>query len=225
MLALLGVLCTIVIYLAAKRLYRVAPRVYLSPLVITPAAVIAALQLMDIPYEAYQPGGDWLTDMIGPGTIALAVPLYKNLHVLKKHATAIGVSVFCGAITAILTSVFLSEWLRLDTSLTDSLAPRSATTPIAMAVSQTSGGIPSMTAIFVMATGLLGTVLGPLIVRAFRIRSDIARGVLLGTSAHTAGTTKAFEFGPVSGAVSSIAMILTAFITLCAAPIVLRMIS
>lgn len=205
-------------YWGAKRLYIFLPKPYLSPLIVTPAVVILLVLLTGIPYTDYSLGTKWLSDMIGPATVTLAVPLYKNLDVLKKHTAAIVSGVLSGAIMAIFTSVILAEALHLAPNLAESLAPRSATTPIAMAIAGTIGGIPNMTALFTLVTGILGIVVGPLAIRLLRIENEIARGVLLGTSSHTAGTSKAFEFGPVAGSIASIAMILTAFITLCVTP-------
>ena len=224
MLAACCLFVTVFIYLGSKRLYIRIPRAYLTPLIITPAAVILIVLWGDVPYSSYNNGTKWLTDMIGPATVTLAVPLYKNLGILKKHAAAIVAGVLSGAILAILTSVLLAEALHLSPSLAESLAPRSATTPIAMAVAGAIGGIPNMTAVFVLITGILGVVAGPLVIRLLRIDNEIARGVLLGTSSHTAGTSKAFEFGAVAGSISSIAMILTAFITLCAAPWIMSLV-
>lgn len=212
---------TIAVYWVVKRIYKARPKVYLSPLLITPTIVIAVLIWTDIPYESYNAGAGWISNMIGPGTVAFAVPLYKNFHVLKKHALAIGVSVFAGSTVSIVSSIWLAQKLQLNQQLIDSLAPRSATTPIALAVSGMSGGLPAVTALIVFITGLLGILLGPAIIRIFRIQDDVARGVLFGTSAHNAGTSKAFEFSSVTGSISSISMILTAFFTLCSAPWIL----
>ncbi|MCZ8511026.1 LrgB family protein [Paenibacillus filicis] len=212
-------------YWLTKKVYRAFPKVYLTPLLLAPVSLIALVIGFNIPFEAYHQGAGWISQMIGPATVALAIPLYKNFHVLKKHAVTIGVSVGSGAIVAILTSAWMAKWLQLNTAITDSLAPRSATTAIAMAVSGTIGGIPSITAVFVLLTGLLGMIVGPVVVRLFNIHNDIARGVLLGTSSHNAGTSKAFEFGSLTGSIASVAMVLTAFITMCAAPLLIRFIS
>ncbi|MFC0214588.1 LrgB family protein [Paenibacillus chartarius] len=225
MLALVCFVITVAIYVAAKKLYRRIPVTLLTPLLTVPIAVVAIVLLFGIPYDTYAAGTQWITDMVGPGTVALAVPLYKNIGVLKKHAVTIGVSVGSGAVVAVLTSAWIADWLQLNAKLIDSLSPRSATTPIAMAISGQIGGIPSITAVFVLLTGLSGMIIGPLAVRALRIQNEVARGVLFGTSSHNAGTAKAFELGPVSGSIASIAMVLTAIITLCTAPILIRWIS
>lgn len=217
----LAIAATLVIYFTAKRIYRVHPKVYFSPLLVTPLVLVVGLIWADIPYETYQSGGGWLSKMLQPATIAFAVPLYKYYNVLKKHATVILVSVLSGSIVAMFSSALLAEWMHLDMELVTSLIPRSVTTPIAMNVSQVIGGIPNITAVFVILTGLLGTVIGPLVMKWFRIESEVARGVLFGTSAHGTGTSKAFELSSLTGTISSISMILAALFTLGAAPMLI----
>lgn len=217
-------LLTAATYWIVKRFYKSYPKIYFSPLLITPVILILLLLWTGIPYETYNAGAHWISDMIGPATVALAVPIYKNLPILKKHAMTIISSVLFGSTIAIISSAWIAKALHLDTRMIESLAPRSATTPIAMAVSKITGGIPTITAVIVLITGLLGMVLGPIVIRLFRIRNDVARGVLFGTGAHAAGTSKAFEFGSVAGSTSSIAMILTAFFTLFSVSWVIRFI-
>ncbi|MFF2094028.1 LrgB family protein [Paenibacillus sp. NPDC058174] len=216
--AALWLLATIAVYAGAKRLYRMYPKLWLTPLLVTPAIIIIAIELLGVPFKQYNNGAGVLTDMIEPATVALAVLLYKHLDVLKKNALLIAVSVSSGAIAAIVTSAGLARLLGLNAQMMETLAPRSATTPIALAVSDMLGGLPTITAVATLITGLLGMIVGPLVVRLCRIRNPIARGVLFGTSAHSAGVSKAFEYGPVTGSVAGIAMLLTAFVTLCAAP-------
>ncbi|NMO94467.1 CidB/LrgB family autolysis modulator [Paenibacillus lemnae] len=217
-IALFGLPLTLLVYAASKKLYLRKNRVYLSPLLITPIILVVMLTQTGISYEAYNEGAEWLSKLLQPATVAFAVPLYKNFKTLKKHAAEIMVSVTMGSAIAILSSALLAKWLHLSSSLTSSLVPRSITTPIAMNVSQVIGGVPNMTAVFVIMTGILGSILGPSIVKVFRIRGDIARGVLFGTGAHGTGTSKAFEFSALTGTISSISMILAALLTLGIAP-------
>lgn len=218
MSALFWLFCTIAVYAAAKRLYRAFPQIYLTPLLVTPIIIIVAIELSGVSFDTYNQGAKWLSDMIEPATIALAVTLYKHFDVMKKNASAILISVGCGAIAAIITSAGLAHLFGLTNAIMDSLAPRSATTPIAISISKIIGGVPTITAVATLVTGLLGMIIGPLIVKWFRIHSPIARGVLFGTSAHSAGISKALEYDGVSGSVAGIAMMVTAFVTLCVAP-------
>lgn len=209
---------TVLLYAGAKKFYRRFPRVYFTPLLLAPIAVVGLILAAGTPYEAYHTGAQPLSDMIGPATIALAVPLYKNAAVLQKHALAIVTSVFAGSTAAIASSVWMAKGLDLSGEITGSLAPHSATTPIAMATSDMLNGIPAVAAVLVLVTGILGMILGPAVIKLLGIRHDLAKGVLLGTGAHAAGTTKAFEFNTLAGSISSVAMILTGFFTLCTAP-------
>lgn len=220
MSALFWLCLTVAVYYAAKRLYRRFPKVYLTPLLVTPAVLIAALELSGVPFRTYDRGAGLLSDLVEPATIALAVTLYKHVDVLRKHALAIVAGAVCGGLAAILTSVELARLFGLAPDVTDSLAPRSATTPIAVSIARMVGGIPTITAVATLVTGLLGIVMGPLVVRALRMRTPVARGVLFGTSAHSAGISKALEYGGATGSVASVAMIATAFVTLCAAPLI-----
>uniref|UniRef100_UPI00406C1C15 CidB/LrgB family autolysis modulator n=1 Tax=Paenibacillus sp. FSL L8-0436 TaxID=2954686 RepID=UPI00406C1C15 len=218
-LLLLGL--TIAVYLISKRIYASSTKMYASPLIITPLAIILFLLLMGIPYESYNAGGKWLTDLLQPATIAFAIPLHKNFKVLKKHAAEIAAGVFSGTVIAVLSSMLLAKWLHLSGELATSLVPRSVTTPIAMSISQSIGGVPSITAVFVILTGVLGTLMGPTVLRLFRIDNEIARGVSLGTAAHGTGTSKAFELSSLTGTISSISMILTALFSIGLAPALL----
>ena len=117
-----------------------------------------------------------------------------------------------------ISSVYLAKWMHLSSSLVTSLIPRSITTPIAINVSEVIGGVPNITAVFVIMTGLLGTIIGPSVLKIFHFDNEVARGILLGTSAHGMGTSKAFELSSLSGTISSISMILAALFTLGMAP-------
>ncbi|MNP31428.1 Inner membrane protein YohK [compost metagenome] len=122
-----------------------------------------------------------------------------------------------------ISSVYLAKWMHLNSSLVTSIVPRSITTPIAINVSEVIGGVPNITAVFVIITGLLGTIIGPSVLKIFHIDNDVARGILLGTSAHGMGTSKAFELSALSGTISSISMILAALFTLGMAPYMMNM--
>ncbi|MEC0092413.1 CidB/LrgB family autolysis modulator [Paenibacillus macquariensis] len=218
MIGLFYLSLTLGVYYSAKKIYQKWSKVYLSPLLITPVILVVFLLSSGVPYESYNSGGQWLSDLLQPATVAFAVPLYKHFKVLKKHAVEIIASVLFGSIVAMVSSVFLAKWMHLSSSLVTSLMPRSITTPIAINVSQVIGGVPNITAVFVILTGLFGTIIGPTVLRIFHIDNEVARGVLLGTSAHGMGTSKAFEMSALSGTISSVSMILAALFTLGIAP-------
>lgn len=208
---------TIAVYLVTKRIYAASGKMYASPLIITPLVIIGFLLITGSSYESYNAGGKWLSDLLQP-TIAFAIPLHKNFKLLKKHAAEIAAGVLSGTVTAVLSSMLLAKLMHLSGDLATSLVPRSVTTPIAMSISQSIGGVPSITAVFVILTGVLGTMMGPSVLRLFHIENEVARGVSLGTAAHGTGTSKAFELSSLTGTISSISMILAALFSIGLAP-------
>ncbi|MEA4900932.1 LrgB family protein [Desulfitobacterium sp.] len=219
-----GFIITIAIYWGAKRIYRSSNnKALLSPLFITPLFLIILLLWSNTPYESYNTSAKYISYALQPATIALAVPLYKYFDLFKKNALPIVLSVLFGTGVALSSSELFAHLFHLDSEMIGSLIPHSVTTPMAMDISQVIGGIPAITAVFVIITGIIGSLIGPTIIKHLKINNCIARGILLGTSAHASGTTKAFEFGTTSGTISSVSMILTGFITIFAAPIMVNL--
>lgn len=214
MFAIFSFLLTVGLYWGGKWYYQKQPKVYWSPLLTTPILVIVILLSTNISYESYYSGGKWLSFMLQPATIAFAIPLYKYFPIFKKYAREIILSVLLGSIVAVISSMFLAKAFHLNQQITESLLPRSVTTPIAIDIAKIIGGVPAITAVFVIITGILGTIIGPAIIRWLRIDNEIAQGILFGTGAHAAGTAKAFEFSPITGTISSLSMIIAAFFTL-----------
>lgn len=205
-------------YWLAKWGYRKTKKIYFSPLLIAPFMIIIVLSIFHIAYTSYNTGAKWLTDLLQPATVALAIPLYRFFPILKKYLSEILISVFLGSLMSILASFSISGLVHLNRTLVTSIIPYSITTPIAMGVSSKIGGVPTITAVFVIMTGIIGMILGPWIIRIFRFKSEIARGVLLGTSSHGAGTSKALELGSAAGAVSSVCMVLAAIMSFFISP-------
>lgn len=213
-LPIVSIIITVLVFMLCKKIYRRWNFVLLSPILICPIILILLLAVFHTPYAAYNGGAQWLTKLLGPATVAFAVPMYKHFHLLKKHGIEIISSMLVGSATAIVSSFLLAWWMKLSPSLINSLVPRSITTPIAMDISKTIGGVPTMTAVFVIITGLTGTVVGPLIIRFMSIRQSTAKGLLLGMGAHGAGTSKAFEIGELEGTFASLAMVVAAIISI-----------
>jgi predicted murein hydrolase (TIGR00659 family) len=188
--------------------------VLLSPILISPLLLIVFLQVSQTEYTIYGEGTKWLTQLLGPATVAFAVPMHKNFHLLKKYMLEIMLSLITGSSVAIVSTFLFALWLKLSPSLITSLVPRSITTPIAMDISKTIGGIPTMTAVFVIVTGLTGTVIGPLLIRVLSIKKATSKGLMLGMGAHGTGTSRAFEIGELEGTFASLAMIVAAVITI-----------
>lgn len=214
----LGLASTLMAYAACKALYRRFHVVFLNPMITSLVALVLFLHFAHVSYATYDASARWLTSLLGPATVAFAVPLHRHFPVLKAHWPEFLVSLTFGSATGITGSVLLARLLRLNHAVVTSIAPRSVTTPIAMDISQAIGGIPTLTAVFVILTGITGVVVGPWLLRLLRLKSPVARGALFGMGSHGIGTARAFEYGAMEGTCSSLAMIVAAFITLGLAP-------
>ncbi|WP_335342368.1 LrgB family protein [Polycladomyces zharkentensis] len=208
-----GLLGTVTLYAVCKWVHRRLPIIWLSPVVVTPIILIAWLKGWRIPYSQYHQGAKWLTDLLQPATVAFAVPMYRYLPILKKHGRVIITSVGAGSFVAIISTLCLSAAVGTDRLITLSLIPRSVTTPIAMEAAKIVGGIPALTAAFVIVTGVFGYVSAPFLIRLLHIRTPIAQGVMIGTAAHGIGTSKAFELDEQVGTVSSLSLIVAGLVT------------
>lgn len=214
MMFALSLIGTIVVFYASKWLYARYEKIWLSPLLICPLILVVILLTTDTSYTQYNSGAEVLSTLLGPATVAFAVPMYKNYALLKKNALAIFASLLIGCIVAIVSSLIFALAAGLNNEMINSLVPRSITTPIAMDISNIIGGEPTMTAVFVIVTGLTGSIVGPIVIRTLRFRRAASKGLLLGMGAHGCGTSKAFEFGELEGTFSSLAMIVAALVSI-----------
>ncbi len=218
-LALICLVLTIGAYALAKFLYARHPRWWLAPLVLTPVLLVAFMLLTHTPYETYYSDTRWLLWLLGPATVAFAVPLYEYRALMVKHWLALSAGVIAGCITALLSCVLLAKLFHLSPELTRSLLPRSISTPFALAVSDTWGGSHELTALFVVITGLMGMLFGELMLLLLPLRSRLARGALFGAAAHAVGTAKAREIGNEEGVVACITMMVSGVVMVLIAPL------
>lgn len=190
-----------------------------NPLLIAIIIVISFLVKFHIKYSNYNNGGQIISFFLAPATIALALPLYKKFSLFKKNALPIVVGILCGSTSGILCIIMLSRLFKFSDILTKSLIPKSITTPIGMSLSKQLGGLPSITVVAIIITGIVGSIIGPLLYKLFKINDKIALGIALGSSAHAIGTSKAMELGEIEGAMSSITIVLSGIITVLMAPL------
>ena len=189
-----------------------------NPILIALTLIISGLLIFKIDYEVYNSGGQIINSFLGPATVVLAVPLYKQLDLLKKNFTAIIMGVVVGSTCSIISVILLGKILGVDTQLIVSLIPKSVTTPIGVELSNSLGGITSITIVSIVITGIAGAIIAPTVNRFLRIKSEIAIGIGIGTSSHALGTTKAFEMGEAQGAMSSLSIGVAGLITVLIAP-------
>lgn len=191
----------------------------MNPLLISILFVIGFLLLFHIDYETYNAGAQYLSYLLTPATVCLAVPLYKQIHLLKKHGAAVAIAVFSGTITSLLSVLILSIIFKLDHTMYVTLLPKSITTAIGMGMSEEMDGIVNITVAVIVVTGVTGNVIGEWVLKLFRIKDRLAKGLALGTSAHAIGTSKAMELGEIEGAMSSLAIVTAGLLTVIGASI------
>lgn len=216
---LLGLTITLVAYGLAYRLYlRTDSNPLANPVVTSVAMLIGLLLLTDTPYDDYFEGGQFVHFLLGPATVALAVPLYQQFSRLRELWLPVTISLISGVIIAAGSSIGLAWLFGGSTEIQMSLAPKSATAPVAMGISEKIGGLPSLTAVLVVVTGITGAVLGTKLFEWIRIKDDTAKGIAMGVAAHGIGTARAFQVSTQMGAFSGLAMALSAFATAIIVP-------
>ena len=211
------------IYYVARQIQKWTGWVVLNPILITIAALIALLQLTGISYETYEQGGQYIDFWLKPAIVALGVPLYQNLGQIRRQLLPILMSQLVGCLVGIVSVTLIASALGASHEVIVSLAPKSVTTPIAMEVCKTSGGIPSLTAAIVVIVGLFGAIFGFKILEVWHVRNPFSQGISMGTAAHAVGTSRAMEKGETYGAYSSLGLILNGVLTALLTPFVLKL--
>lgn len=214
---------TFVLFLGAKALQKRTGLMVLNPILTTIAALIGFLLVTGIPSELYAESGDYIDFWLKPAVVALGVPLYRQLSAIRKQMLPLLLAEIAGCVAGIISVVLVAQFLGASREVILSLAPKAVTTPIAMEISRTVGGIPSLTAAVVVCTGIFGGMTGFGIVRMSHIKSPIATGLSIGTAAHAIGTSAAVERGGERyGAFSSLGLTINGLLTALLSPLVLE---
>lgn len=190
-----------------------------NPLLIGSVSVIAVLLLFDLDYESYNEGGKYLSYLLTPATVSLAVPLYEQLGLLKKNLKAVAAGILSGVIASVVGVFALCKLFGMNHQQYVTLLPKSITTAIGMGVSEELGGIVTITVAVIVITGVLGNVIADLVYKVCGIEEPVAKGLALGTASHAIGTAKAMELGMTEGAMSSLAIAVAGLLTAVLAPV------
>jgi len=193
-------------FLLGVFIYKRTKITLLQPLLISMIIIIPFLKITGIDYPAFYQQTRILNFMLGPSVVALGYILYAQIEQIRGNVISILTAVFIGSIVGILSVVLVAKVFGADHLLIASLAPKSVTTPIAISLSEKAGGVPALTAAFVVICGIFGGLVGPIILRSIGIKSKIATGLAMGSSAHALGTARAMELGAVEGAISGLAI-------------------
>ena len=192
-----------------------------NPIIVALILVVAVLLLTGFPVDTYQSGMTGATWLLTPATVCLALPLYEQLKILKKNLPAILAGVAAGTVTSLVVVFLMCRVFSLDAQMTVSLLPKSITTAMGIVLSEQNGGIPALTTVVIIVTGILGSLMGSVLCKLFKFKHPIAQGVALGTASHVIGTSKANELGPLQGAVSSLSLATAGIFTAILFPIAL----
>jgi len=210
---------TLAAYLGTRKLYLRYKHPLLNVVALTAALVIAVLMALRIPYSDYAPAKNFMTLLLGPATVGLAVPLYRHRELLRRFGVPIVGSVALGAFLAMLTAALIAKLGGLPHDVVMSILPKGVSIPFAVEIAQIYGGIPPLTAAFVVATGTLGSLVGGWLLSLARVSHPVARGLALGTVSHGQGTATALMEGEQQGAMAGLAMILAGILTAALAPL------
>ena len=221
--ALAIIFFTVVVFLFMKKLYISYPLTLLTPILTSTILIVVMLNLFGISYDTYMIGGYWMNQLLGPAIVGLAYPLYSQRKILADNIYVILSGVICGVIAGMASGILLALAAGINERVLYSILPKSFTTPIAIELSSQAGGIPSMTAIFVMFAGLTGAVLGPQFLRLIRVTSPISIGIAMGCASHAIGTSKTSELGLTAFSMSSVSMTLSAVVGSFLSPVMLQL--
>ncbi len=217
--AYFGVVISLIGYEVGLVLRRVFKKSFINPLLIAIIFVMVAISLLGVDYTAYNSGAKYISYLLTPATVCLAVPLYEQFELLKKNYKAVLAGILSGVLASLLSIFLLCLLFGLSHEQYVTLLPKSITTAIGMGVSEELGGVVTVTVASIIITGILGNVLAELVFKLFRIKHPVARGLSLGTASHAIGTSRAMELGQAEGAMSSLAIAVAGLMTVVLAPV------
>ena len=214
-----GVVVSVLAYQAGLWIKRKWKLAVFNPLLISIFLVIAVLLIFDVDYERYNEGAKYLSYLLTPATVCLAIPLYEQLEQLKKNAKAIAAGILSGVLSSLVSVLALAAAFGLSHEEYVTLLPKSITTAIGMGVSEELGGIVTITVAVIIVTGVLGNIIAELVCKIFRIHEPVPKGIAIGSASHAIGTAKAMEMGEVEGAMSSLSIAVSGLLTVIGASV------
>lgn len=217
-----GIVLTILFFNIGIYIQKKTKKPIFNPLLIAILGIILFLSITNIPYESYKLGADRINFFLGPVTIVLAVPLYKQFDLFKKHLLEILIGISCGVIISFISIKLIGHFTGANLDIINSLIPKSITTPMGISLTKTLNGVEAITVVSIILTGILGAIISPIVFKFGKINHPVAKGIALGTSAHALGTTKALEIGEVEGAMSGLSIGISGIITVILIPIIIK---
>lgn len=219
---LFGLTLTLGTYVVSDKFLRRVKLPIINPLVLSIVVIIFFLHFTGISYDSYNVGGEFMTMLITPATVALALPLYKSFHLLKENFFPVMAAILAGIVANCFVTLGISYFFSLNKGIVISLLPKSVTTAISVDLSQSMGGINAVTLAIVVSTGIFGSLIASHVFKLLRIKSPVARGVALGSTSHAIGTARAIELGEVEGIISGLAICVNGMMTVFLLPLLFQ---
>lgn len=219
---LFGLVTILAFYNIGLFIQKKAKKPIFNGLLICIILIILFLKITNIPYEKFKIGADIMNFMLGPVTVVLAVPLYRQFDLFKKHFKEILIGIVVGVVTSFIIITIIGKLTLTNNEIVYSILPKSITTPMGISLVNALGGVESITVVCIIATGIFGNILGDLVLKIGKIKHPVSKGIALGTAAHAMGTSKALEMGEVEGAMSSLSIGISGVLTVMLVPILMN---
>jgi len=219
---LFGLVTILAFYNIGLFIQKKAKKPIFNGLLICIILIILFLKITNIPYEKFKIGADIMNFMLGPVTVVLAVPLYRQFDLFKKHLKEILIGIVVGVVTSFIIITIIGKLTLTNNEIVYSILPKSITTPMGISLVNALGGVESITVVCIIATGIFGNILGDLVLKIGKITHPVSKGIALGTAAHAMGTSKALEMGEVEGAMSSLSIGICGVLTVMLVPILMN---
>lgn len=219
---LFGLVTILAFYNIGLFIQKKAKKPIFNGLLICIILIILFLKITNIPYENFKIGADIMNFMLGPVTVVLAVPLYRQFDLFKKHFKEILIGIVVGVVTSFIIITIIGKLTLTNNEIVYSILPKSITTPMGISLVNALGGVESITVVCIIATGIFGNILGDLVLKIGKITHPVSKGIALGTAAHAMGTSKALEMGEVEGAMSSLSIGICGVLTVMLVPILMN---
>jgi len=224
LVAILCFIITLIGYVLSKKLHQKYPYMLLAPGIFVPFVIIVLMVIFNVSYDTYMIENKWLIWMLGPATIAFAIPIYEYRKVIQEHVLAISLGIVIGMFAGVMSSFYLAKLFSFNQETTYSLMARSISTPFAMELTSNIGGSVELVILFTMITGIAGVAMADMILLALKLNSRFAQGAALGNSAHGFGTSKAFMRHREEGVVACLTMVLSGVFMVLLGPAIIRFI-
>jgi len=223
LIAIVCLISTLLFYTVVKKIHQKYPYLILSPAILSPILLIILILSLNISYDTYMQDNQWIVWMLGPATVAFAIPIYEYREIIKTHLLSISMGVVIGMLAGMISSFYLAKLFNFDQSTTYSLMARSISTPFAMELSNHIGGSVELVILFTMITGVIGMIIGDIVLAVLPLKSHFVMGASLGNAAHGFGTTKAYSRDKEEGVIASLTMVLAGIFMVLVGPFLVHL--